>query len=127
MDSIGDKDIAGFKTLRDDFTFFVTMSMMKSFAMSTDDPQNFIRSMILMWRNEQVMSLHLLTSEVEKAMFAEPAIANVLGDVIKGHNKKRRGEMIEVIRNFCAAIETSLIQSLDAESESSGGLEDSVF
>lgn len=116
------------RELRNDFTFFVTMSMLKTMAASTPNPEKFIREVIWKWREKQVQALHIVSSEMDKRMFEDEEFSKVFGPIIKQMNKTQRGTMIECIRKFCDTIEETLVASMSSGSDetSNGEYEDNV-
>lgn len=105
------------RELRNDFTFFVAMSMLKFMAMSVENPKQFIQDMIWKWREMQINALGLAVSEREKKMFSSEAFNNVFGEIMKEVNKAQREVLVSSIRTFCDSIEKLLVTSIDNQDQ----------
>jgi hypothetical protein len=114
-----DENVSGeaLRELRNDFTFFVAMSVMKSMAVTTPDPKKFVRDMVWKWREMQVNALGVAASEMEKKMFSDEEFNSIFGEFMKKINKAQREVLVSSIRMFCDNIEKLLVSSLDAPEE----------
>ena len=124
--AMGNEEIDGFSTemireLRNDFTFFIAMSMLKIMASSTPDAKKFIREVVWKWREKQVQALHIVASEMDKRMFEDKEFSELFGPVMRQVNKTQRGVMIDCIRKFCDTMEEALVASMSSETDGGDG------
>lgn len=105
------------RELRNDFTFFVAMSVLKTMAVLTEDPKKFMRDMVWKWRELQINALGTIASEMEKKMFADEEFNAIFGECMKKINKAQRELLVSSIRKFCDSIEKVLVDSVDETKE----------
>jgi hypothetical protein len=105
------------RELRNDFTFFVAMSVLKTMAVLTEDPKKFMRDMVWKWRELQINALGTIASEMEKKMFADEEFNAIFGEFMKKVNKAQRELLVSSIRKFCDSIEKVLVDSVDETKE----------
>jgi len=110
---IGEFSIEAVKELRNDFTFFVSMSLLKMMAATSPEPKKFLKDVLLKWREKQVQALHLVATEMDKRMSEDEDFEEIFGAVMRKASKVQRGVMIECIRKFCDTVETALVDSMD--------------
>lgn len=109
------------RELRNDFTFYVSMSLLKTMAIQTEDPKKFMRDLVWKWREMQITALGMAVSMAEKNIASDEEFAQIFGDVLKKLNKAQREVLVASIRDFCETIEKVLVNSMDsndAEKES---------
>jgi len=97
------------RELRNDFTFFIAMSMLKSMAVSTVDPKAFVQEIILKWRELQVNALSMASASINSKMFSDPKFNELFGDLMQKYNRIQRETLISSIRMFCDHIEKVLL------------------
>lgn len=119
---MGNEELGEFSTetireLRNDFTFFIAMSMLKTMAASAPNAKKFIQEIIWKWREKQVQALHLVATEMDRRMLEDEEFAKLFGPVMKQANKAQRGMMIDCIRQFCDTMEEALVTSMESKDE----------
>ena len=119
MDEKKDPNVSAevMRELRNDFTFFVSMSMLKSLAVSSPEPASFIKDIIWKWRELQVNALGMIVADHENKMFFDAEFNELFGDLLKKINRAQRETMIASIRAFCDSMEKVLISNLDSQTE----------
>jgi hypothetical protein len=103
------------RELRNDFTFFVAMSVLKSMAVSVPDPKTFIKDVIWKWRELQVSAMGALMSNSENKLFSDPDFNELFGEMMKKITRSQRESLVSSIRLFCESLEKVLISSFDDE------------
>lgn len=120
-ENVGEFSAETLKELRNDFTFFVAMSLLKTLAAGTPDSKKFIKEIVLKWREKQVQALHMVSAEMDRRMFEDSDFEEVFGAVIRQANKAQRGAMIDSIRKFCDTVEEALITSMESGEQDEEG------
>lgn len=101
------------RELRNDFTFFVTMSVLKTMAVASPDAKQFMRDIVWKWREAQVTALGSAAAELEKKMLADEMLKSLFGDLVRKYNKAQREILVTSIRTFCDTVEKLLVTSVE--------------
>lgn len=111
-----DENVSGeaLRELRNDFTFFVAMSVLKSMAVTTADPKKFVQDMVWRWREMQVNALGMAASEMENKLLSDEEFNSIFGEFMKKVNKAQREVLVSSIRMFCDNVEKLLVANLDS-------------
>lgn len=103
------------REMKNDFTFFIAMSMLKTMALSAPDPKTYIKDVIWKWRESQVAMMGALISEAHNRMLSDPLLSNLFGELIGSINKEQRESIIKNIRLFSDTLEKALTSTLGEE------------
>lgn len=101
------------KELRNDFTFFVASSILKTLALNSTNPKEFIRDIVWKWREMQVNTLGAAVSDMERKMSADEEFNQIFGEMMKKANRAQREVLVSSIRMFCDNVEKILVSGLD--------------
>jgi len=101
------------KELRDDFTFFIASSMLKTVALNSPDPQNFVKEVVWKWREQQVNALGIMVASLERKLKENSDLYGLFGEVAKQASKERRESIITNLRIFSDSIEKILLSGLN--------------
>ena len=111
------------RELRNDFAFFVSMSLLRNLAMQMEDPKGFMKELIWKWREGQINTVAVAAKELEKKASSDELFNAIFGEYLKKAKIAQREVLVTSVRGFCSMLEKALIGSIENDGKPKEGEE----